>query len=94
MSAVRRSDNNNIEVGRVIPELRSRVKDCGAWMRSPCLRLSFGITCDNRGKIQSRRRLDQWSVKDRAGESVTDESDAKGAARFCACESQYRSVLG
>ena len=78
----------------MIPEMRRCFEDLCSRMRITRLRLSFGITRHNRREIQPGGRIDQWRVKDRAREPVTDESNAKGATRSCVGASQYRSVPG
>src|SRR5687768_2332485 len=94
VSPVRRSDNDHIEVGRMIPEMRRCFEDLRNRMCFPRLRLSFGITGHNRCEIQPRSRIDEWSVKDCAREPVTDEANAKGSTRSGVGVRQYRSVSG
>ena len=95
MSPVRRSDNDYVDVGRVIPEFLCPVNDSRLRVRASGLRLSFRIAGNDRRKIQSGRRFDQWSVKDCSSDSVADQGDAKHAtARFCVAEIQYCSVPG
>ncbi len=77
MSAIRRSENNDVNFGRVIPELRCRFKYSGLWMRILSLRLSFGIARNDRRNLQPGGRLDQRSVKDRPRDSVSNEPNAK-----------------
>lgn len=64
-------------------------------MRASRLLLSFGIAGNDRCDIETFRRLDQWSVKYRARDSIADEANAK---RILACSrgvrAQYRSVAG
>ena len=61
----------------MIPQLCSRLDESGARMRAPRLLLPLGIAGYNRCEGESGGRLDQRTMKDRTGESVTDESNAK-----------------
>ena len=53
------------------------IKDLCVWMSASRLRLSFLIARNDPSDLETLGRLDQRSVKYRAGNSVTDKADAK-----------------
>jgi len=77
VSSIGRRHNNQIDIARMIPELRCSLEETGARVRVTRFLLPRWIAGYNRCEGQSGGHLDQRTMKGRTGESVTDETNAK-----------------
>lgn len=81
MASVGRGDNDQIELRSAIPELRGIPDDGGIRNRVARSPLSRWVAGHDRRDIESWRRRDQRSMKDRAGKPVANKSDSNRASR-------------
>ena len=77
--AIGRGDHNEIEVVRVLPESRRRLDDARIGVRARGVRLTLGVARDDGRELKPWRRHDQRRVERCAGETVSNETNAKHA---------------
>lgn len=63
VSSVRRSNDDQVEIGGMVPQLCRRLEQANSRISSPGARLSFGIACHDGRKAQPVSRIDQRRVK-------------------------------
>ena len=75
--AIGRGDHDDIEIPRVLPESRHAVDDARIGVRARGIRPTLGVARDDGREPEPRRRHDQRRVKRCAGETVSNETNAK-----------------
>ena len=79
VGAVRRRDDDEIEVADTLPDLLRRAEQRRVRMVAPGTGTPLLVVRDDRGELEPLDRSDQRRVEDSAGQAVAEQGDAKSA---------------
>ena len=78
MDAVRRRDDDEVEIAGPLPDLPWRVQQRCPGMVAAGARPPLVVTSDDRGELEAVHGCDEWRMEDRSRQAVAEQCDANG----------------